>query len=101
MLDTTCLAVSALLAHTQINPETQRELQLSIARALNNAPTGVTLHQKQLALIIVHRGTHQILPPGNQVDNSLAVIATLILGPRLLTAVSRTDSVDVDPEGLH
>jgi hypothetical protein len=41
------------------------------------------------------------LLPDNQVDNSLAVIATLILGPRLLTAVSRSDNVNVDPEGLH
>jgi hypothetical protein len=41
------------------------------------------------------------LPPDYQVDNSLAVIATLILGPRLLTAVSRVDNANVDPEGLH
>lgn len=101
MLDTTCLAVSALVAHTHINPETQRELELSIARVLNNAPTGMTVHQKQLALITVLEELTKTLPPSFQVDNVLAVMATLILGPRLVTAVSRSDNGDVDPEGLH
>jgi hypothetical protein len=100
MLDTTCLAVSALAAHTHINPETQPEPKLAITRVLNNAPTGITVHQKQLALVVVLEELTNTIPAAYPVNNSLALIATMLLGPRLLSAVS-VKGADVDPERMQ
>jgi hypothetical protein len=76
-------------------------LQLAVARVLTNAPAGITLHQKQLALIMVLDQLSRLLPLDNQVPNSFAVMATIVLGPRLVTAVSGKDVDSTDPDGLH
>jgi len=86
------LAVTSLVAHSHINPEAQRELQLALSRALNNAPDGISTAQKQLALIILLEKLTELLPPDSQAQNSVAVVATLLLGPRLLAAVSMSHS---------
>lgn len=96
MLDTTNLTVSALIVHAGINPETQRELQLDIMRVLNNAPAGVTYCQKQLALIIVLEELLKGLPVDHQPPALLAVVATVLLGARLLIGVSVKPNVDPD-----
>ena len=88
MLDTTSLAVSGLVAHAHINPEAQRELQLSLARVLNNAPAGITQPQKQLALIILLEELGKALPAEFQADNTLAVVGTFLIGARILIGVS-------------
>jgi hypothetical protein len=49
MLNTTNSEVTSFVAHGHINPEAQHEMQLSIMRVLNNAPVGITVHQKQIA----------------------------------------------------
>jgi hypothetical protein len=72
----------------QINPESQRELQRSISRVLNNAPTGITTAQKQLALLAVLEKLTENLPRDCQAQNSVAVLATLLLGPTLLAAIT-------------
>jgi hypothetical protein len=93
------LAVSGLVAHAHINPEAQREMQLSLSRVLTNAPAGISTAQKQLALIILLEKLTETLPPDHQAANSVAVISTLLLGPRMLAAIS-VKGVE-DPEGLH
>jgi hypothetical protein len=71
-----------------VNPEAQHEMQLSIMRVLNNAPAGITLHQKQIALICAIEELAKAFPHDCQTQKVLAVIATMILGPRLLIGVS-------------
>jgi hypothetical protein len=91
-------AIGGPVAHAHINREAQRELQLDIVRVLNNAPAGITAHQKQLALIIAIEELTKSFPPDHQAQNSVAVVATLLLGARMLTAVSAQGG---DPEGMH
>lgn len=99
--NTTSLAVSSLVAHAGINPETQREFQLEIMRVLNNAPSGFTVQQKQLALIVALDELAKAFPGEHQVNNSLAVVATLLIGPRALMAISGLQAAAVDPKGLQ
>jgi hypothetical protein len=40
-----------------VNREAQREMQLSLMRVLNNAPAGINVQQKQLALICFSRNS--------------------------------------------
>jgi hypothetical protein len=94
MFDTTNLAIASLVAHPHINPEAQRELQLTISHALNNAPAGLTIAQKQLALIVMLEELAKSYPADYQAQNSLAVTSTILLGSRLLTAVSMGYSAD-------
>jgi hypothetical protein len=56
-------------------------------------------HQKQLALIIAIEELTRGFPPDHQAQNSVAVVATLLLGARMLTAVS--GHPQGDPEGMH
>jgi|SRR5882724_5940056 len=90
MINSSNLSVSGLIAHTHIDPETQRELQLAVSRVLVNAPTGMTIAHKQLALIMVLEELIKAHPVDHQTQNSLAVITTILLGSRLLTAMSAT-----------
>jgi hypothetical protein len=90
----------SLTSHAPINPEAQRELQLAISKVLSNAPTGISTAQKQLALIILLEKLTENLPPDSQAPNSVAVVATLLLGPRLLAAVSMAGRGE-DPEDMH
>jgi hypothetical protein len=88
MLDATNSAVASLVAYGHINPEAQRELLLALSRVLNDAPAGISTAQKQLALIILLEKLTELLPPDAQSQNSVAVVATLLLGPRLLAGVT-------------
>jgi hypothetical protein len=88
------------VAHGHINPEAQHEMQLSIMRVLNNAPAGITLHQKQIALICAIEELAKSFPHDCQNQNVLAVIATMILGLRLLIGVSMAGGGG-DPEGMQ
>jgi hypothetical protein len=81
-----------------VNPEAQREMQLALMRVLNNAPAGITVYQKQLALICAIEELAKAFPHDCHAQNVLAVIATMILGPRLLLAVSMGGG---DPEGMQ
>jgi hypothetical protein len=83
-----------------VNREVQRELQLSIIRVLNNAPADITLHQKQIALICAIEELAKAFPHDCQNQNILAVVRTMILGPRLLAGVSMKGGGG-DPEGMH
>ena len=46
-----------------VNRAVQRELQLSITRVLNKAPAGITVHQKQIALICAIEELTKAFPP--------------------------------------
>jgi hypothetical protein len=81
-----------------VNREAQREMQLALMRVLNNAPAAITVHQKQIALICAVEELTKAFPPDGQAQNILSVVATLILGARMLVAVSMAGG---DPEGMH
>jgi hypothetical protein len=82
-----------------VNREAQRELQLALMRILNSAPAGITVHQKQIALICAIEELAKTSPHNCQPQNVLAVIATMLMGPRLLIGVSMAGGGD--PEGLQ
>jgi hypothetical protein len=84
-----------------VNPEAPREMQLEIMRAFNNAPAGITAHQKQLALICAIEELTKAFPHDCQAQNVLSVVATLILGARMLVAVSKAGGGGGDREGIH
>jgi hypothetical protein len=62
--------------------------QFAVSRLIANHPTGLSLPQKQLALICVLEELVNGMPGDYQNSNILAVISTLLLGSRLLTAIS-------------
>jgi hypothetical protein len=93
MLDTTNHAIASLVAHAHINPEAQREFQLAVSRVVANHETNLTLPQKQLGLICVLDELVRTMPGEYQGTNTLAVIATMLLGSRLLTAISTAVSL--------
>ena len=66
----------------------QREVQLSITRVLNNAPDGLTVAQKQLALIVVLEELAKTYPIEHQAQNTLAVTTTILMGTRALITVT-------------
>lgn len=72
----------------QVNPESQRELQLAISRVLNDA-LAINTPQKQLALLAVLEKLTENFPPDCQAQNSVAVLATLLFGPTMLTAITQ------------
>ena len=82
-----------------VNREAQSELQLSIIRVPNNAPAGITVHQKQIALICAIEELAKAFPHDCQNQNVLAAIATMLMGPRLLVGVSMAGGGD--PEGMQ
>jgi hypothetical protein len=82
MLDTANLALTSLVAHGSVNPKTQRELQLQLGYVLNNAPTGITIQQKQLALLVMLEQLTKEHPPDFQATNNLAIITAVLLGTR-------------------
>jgi hypothetical protein len=103
-LSTNGIEVLQLYPATQkvtVNPEAQHEMQLALMRVLNNAPAGITVHQKQIALICAIEELAKAFPHDCQNQNVLvlAVIATMILGPRLLIGVSMAGGGD--PEGMQ
>jgi len=75
--------------------DTLRELQPSISRVLTNAPTGMTIAHKQLVLIVFLAGLIKAYPAEPLTQNNLAVLATILRGSRLLTAVSTTVRPDL------
>jgi hypothetical protein len=86
MLETTNLSVSSLVAHANVNRETQHEMQLAIAHVLNNPPAGISIAQKQLALIVMLEELMKTIPAEFQAANNIAVVTTILMGSRVLSA---------------
>ncbi len=91
MLDATNQAVSSLVAHALYNQNTQREMQLELSRVLANQPHGINIAQKQLALLELLEQLVKMHPVDFQASNLNAIITTLLLGTRPLTAALATD----------
>jgi hypothetical protein len=84
--DITNLAITSLVAHSTSTP--RPSASCAISQVLTNAPTGNMVAHKQLVLVIVLKELIKADPPDAEMQNSLAVISTILLGSRLLTAVS-------------
>ncbi len=92
MLDNTLAAVSALVAHGHHQPDNLAELISKVGRVLVNDPSN--LQVKQLALIAVLEELIKTFPHDFQANNLLAVVEVLLVGPRILLAVSDPPRLD-------
>jgi len=62
--------------------------QLEFSRVLANAPASITVAHKQLALLMLLEELAKSLPADSQHANSIGVVTTLLLGPRVVAALT-------------
>lgn len=92
MLDNTLAAVATLVAHGHHSQEGLAELISKIGRVLINDPSNTPV--KQLALIAILEELIKAHPVDFQANNLLAVVEVLLVGPRILLAVSSNPELD-------